>query len=102
MAIHPLTIDMQDGFYNDTLVVSCDDSELFRQSELTTRMQLNLAESRTVALEGGLHEICCQLPEKSTELRFNLDIQQPLYLAIRLSNDHGLQYTIQDRPFRYA
>ncbi len=96
-----LTIDLRDGFYNDTVVVLADGLEVYRQGNVTTRTMTGFADSMITKLKPGQHSLRVLLLEKEVSTEIKLDIQTPLYLGLEYKPQKGLEYMLQGEPFRY-
>jgi len=79
-----VTIDLQEGFFDDTVVVRHDDREVARREGLRTRMQIGLADQLELDLPSGATAIEIALPEKDIAALVQLPPERPLWIGVSL------------------
>lgn len=91
---------LQDGFDDDTVVVSLDGREVRRLEGLTTRHQISLA--RGVDLEAqGPARVEVSVPARRLSRTEVLPLDAPTYVAISVRDD-ALSWRIQHEPYGYV
>ena len=98
---HPLTIEFRDGFHEDTVIVTADGDEVYRQPNVTTRTMIGFAGSTNLQLKSGQHSLGVFLKEKEVSLSIDIDLQKPLYLGLDYNPEKGLEYQLQGEQFKY-
>lgn len=96
-----LTVDLKDGFFDDTVILFVDGKEVFHRSRVTTRTMVGFADSTILQLEVGQHTVGILLQEKQVSMDVIVNIQGPLYLGISYEPDKGLIHQLQGEPFKY-
>lgn len=96
-----LTIDFQEGFAGDTVVLSLNGDEVLRQENITTKMVLGYAGSFESEVETGSVSIEIYVQTKDLRETVILEVSEDTYLGISITD--GKIETIQlDEPFRYG
>jgi len=98
-----LTIDLQDGFSNEKIVVSIAGRVIFQQENLSTRTQIGLAASFSHELAEGSVSLDFLLPDRSDKPQtLTLTIHGDTYLGVSLNTDGTLKPKSSEAPFMYA
>jgi hypothetical protein len=82
-----LTIDLQEGFEGDQVVIAVDDREVFRKSGVKTRHQIGLAERVRLDVAPGPRRVRVSLPDKSLQQELQIDAGDDPMLAVSLVGD---------------
>jgi len=97
-----LTIDLQDGFEDEAVLIKVNEAEVFQATGISTRYQIGLA--RSVELDAvearSLIEII--LPERALSKSVDLDTSSPVYLGVSLTPQREITHRISSGPFLYA
>jgi hypothetical protein len=96
-----LTIDLQDGFYRDTVVLSVDGKEVFRKESVTTLQMLGYAESTKALVALGNHELKVFIPTRGLTDAVTVAIQDETFLGVSL-RAAGIDIAVTREPFGYA
>jgi hypothetical protein len=78
----PLTLDLQEGFEGDQVVIAIDGHEQFRKSGIRTRLQIGLAERVRLDVEPGQHILNVSLPGRNTQGERRFDAASEPILAV--------------------
>ncbi len=97
-----LTLDLQDGFFDDRLVVTADGREVLRLDGLRTRFQIGFARSETIALAGGRATLEIAVPSRSRTATIAVDSAQTPFLGVSITPEGEIVCHAQAEPFRYA
>jgi len=98
-----LTIDLQDGFSKDKIVVSIAGRVIFQQENLSTRTQIGLAASFSTRVAGGLVTLNLLFPDRSDKPQtLTLTIHDDTYLGISLNAEGMIVSKTSNTPFMYA
>jgi hypothetical protein len=96
-----ITVDLQDGFMDDTVAVSCGGREVVREQGVTTRFQIGMAKSLQVAVPEGAEVLEVEVPTKGERATVPIDPSKPVYVGVSLTTEGQLDVTVQERPFGY-
>lgn len=97
----PLTIDLQDGFTGEDIVVRVDERQLAALSSVNTRPQLGFAERVQVELEAGAHTLVIEVPSTRQRLTESLQLTKAHFVGVNVRGDK-LELRSQDHEFWYA
>ena len=95
-----LTIDLQEGFANDTVIITVEGREILHQTDLTTDYSIGLAHSMQVEVAEGQFQLDVSVPSRQLSRTISLDISTPVYLGLSLS-ESAIEYQASDEPFIY-
>jgi hypothetical protein len=96
-----LSIDFQEGFTGEAVIVEVNGKEVFRQEEVKTKRMLGLATSFEAQLpERGLH-VKVILPNRNASKSIELRGKESYYLGVSV-NEGKIEFTIFDKPMGYA
>ena len=84
MTFWPLTIDLQEGFTKDLVIVSINGQEVFTAHDVSTSLLTGPARSWTTTVEEGVIQVYVQIPTRDLHAATMLTIQQPLFLGLSI------------------
>ena len=93
-----LSIDLQDGFAGDEVIVRVNGKEVARRSAVRTKRMLGLADSLEVPVPGGAVALEIELPAK--QIRGTRDVRHS-HVSVSLAG-RDVQFTEADEPFGYG
>jgi hypothetical protein len=96
-----VTVDLQDGFKNDTVVISAQGQELLREEAVTTRFQIGKAKSLQLAMPAGEVTLNVEVPTKDARTTVAIDTSKPMFVGVSLTTEGRLEVKVQERPFGY-
>ena len=96
-----LSIDFQDGFVNDTVMVQIDDEEVFRKERVSTRRLTGLAASFQTQVKEGSVRVQINVPTTEIARTILVEVSADTYLGISLVNG-AIKYIVSAKPFGYA
>jgi hypothetical protein len=96
-----LHIALQDGFFNDEVIIRVNGAEVFHQSQVKTRFQIGLAASVETNVPEGVVNVAAILPQKNLDRSTVLEIATPTYLAISIDPDGNISFHVSTEQFRY-
>lgn len=82
-----LTIDLQEGFDDDEVVIVIDGCEVFRKMAVCTRYQISLADQVALDVRPGQKKVQVSLPQRNVRGEIELDPLMTPYLGV--SFDQG-------------
>ncbi len=98
-----LTIELQDGFFQEDIVVSLAGRVLFQQEQLSSRPQIGLAVSFAATVAEGSVSLDILLPRHSTKPQvLSLIVSDNTWLGISLDATGHLVSRTASTPFLYA
>ena len=97
-----LSIDLQDGFSDDTVVVRVEGIVASRESGVTTRTEIGLARTLRLVLDGASVQLEIELPERQICESIKIDLAHPTFLGVSLTPDGKLTMRREFRPFGYV
>jgi hypothetical protein len=96
-----LHIDLQEGFFEDTVAVFVNGNETYRKAGVKTRVQIGLAESLKVEVSEERVQVRVSLPLKNLSEAVEIQVSTDVYLGVSLSRDGKLICRTSGQPFRY-
>jgi hypothetical protein len=100
-AMVEIPIDLQDGFKDDTVVISVEGRELLRDEAVSTRFQIGRAKSVKLQVPEGRTELTVEVPTRNLRGTATVDTTKPVFVGISLTTQGKLQIRVQDQPFGY-
>lgn len=100
-AMVEIPVDLQDGFKDDTVVISVGGSEIFRDEAVNTRFQIGLAKSIKLEVPRSRIDLTVEVPTRGLRAAATIDATKPVFVGISLTTGGELQVKAQDRPFGY-
>jgi hypothetical protein len=94
-------VDLQDGFMDDTVVISAQGQQLLREEGVTTRFQIGKARSLEVAMPEGEVTLEVEVPTKNESTTVPIDTSKPVFVGVSLTTEGRLEVRVQERPFGY-
>ena len=101
MGVATLSIDLQEGFADDTVVVSVDGREVLRREAVRTRRTLGLAESMRVPVETLPVRLEVSLPLKGIAGATVVDPREAPHVGVSVTGGE-IRYLVSRTPFGYA
>jgi len=96
-----LRIALQDGFEDETVVISVNGKEVFNQKNVKTKRQIGKAAGFELKLGSGSADVEVSLPLRKLSDQFALKVSDETYLGISLVGGR-IEHRISSVPFRYA
>jgi hypothetical protein len=96
-----ITVDLQDGFKDDTVTVSAGGREVMREEGVTTRFQIGMARSLQVAVPEGEVTLEVEVSTKNASATIAIDTSKPVFVGVSLTTEGELEIRVQERLFGY-
>jgi hypothetical protein len=96
-----ITVDLQDGFMDDTVAISAGGREVMRAEGVTTRFQIGMARSLQVAVPEGEVTLEVEVATKNTSAIVAIDTSKPVFVGVSLTTEGELEIRVQERLFGY-
>ena len=80
-----LTIDLQNGFSNDEVIVRMDGAEVLRKSGVTTDLSVSLAESRQIEAPDHSVEVEIAVPSRKLKGAIRIDVARTPFLGVSVT-----------------
>jgi hypothetical protein len=100
-AMVEIPVDLQDGFKDDTVVISVEGRELLRDEAVNTRFQIGRAKSVTLQVPEGRTELIVEVPSRNLRGTATVDTTKPVFVGISLTTQGKLEIRVQEQPFGY-
>lgn len=97
-----MKIDLQDGFYNDTVVIMANGKEVFKRENVNTRFQIGYALSAEAEIPEDSSRIRIDVPSKNVSHTMRTQIPVPQFLGVSLTPEGELDCRFSDEPFNYV
>lgn len=95
-----LTIDLQEGFRQDAVIVRVNGAEVCVKDQVTTRGVIGLAESCEVEVPGGEATVEVELPNRDLRDSTSLHLDGPVWLGVSVK-DGRVVLEPSSEPFAY-
>jgi hypothetical protein len=96
-----LIIAFEDGFLDDSVMVSVNNRQVYSKQKVTTKRIIGLAASTEIkGLQEGEIMIDIKVPSKSLSKQLPLKVSQRIYLMLSIHNGK-LVHRISDQPIGY-
>lgn len=95
-----LHIALEEGFSDDAVAVSVDDTEVLNRADVRTRMQLGLADTVDATVEPGRHVV--MVTARGASESVDVEVEDELFVGISLSRSGVIEHRTSDRPFGYV
>jgi hypothetical protein len=95
-----MTIDLQEGFMDDNVVIQVDDVEVYNKDKVSTGFVLARADSLAVELPEGPATVRVMVPSKRLSGAIVLDVTPDVQLGVALVNDE-IKFRVSDKLFPY-
>lgn len=93
-----LTIDLQDGFEEDTVVVNLGNREVARRENVTTNRLLGLADSLEIEVPEGPLRLTVAVPSREIEETLAIDPTAGTFVTLSLRENTIEMYQSDDLP----
>ena len=97
-----VSIDLQEGFFNDEVTIFEKDKKIYHAEKIKTRMQIGLAASFEVELSGEKTTLRIVIPNRQIDEKKEIELAENLHVAISLTEDDKLEWKMSEAPFMYA
>jgi hypothetical protein len=95
-----LVIDLQDGFFADTVIISVNGEEIYHQQGVHTNLAISRADSTQIQVPAGSANIDISVPSKHLSGVVTLQVTTTLYVGISIV-DGTLEVRSSDQQFFY-
>lgn len=95
-----ISIDLQEGFEDDTLVLYVNNQEMYRKEAVTTRLILGIADSIQFEIPQGQMILEVVLPKRKLSWKQELSASEPVFIGIAI-RESRLIPRISATPFTY-
>ena len=95
-----LSVALEDGFEQDAVVVVVNGQQVFDSSDVSTRMQIGLADSFEVPIEAADAVIEVTVPSQGLTGRFETLVADRMHLGVSLQEGE-IVFRTSKEPFGY-
>lgn len=101
-----LSIDLQDGFVNDSIIIRINENEVFTKNNISTDLRISLADNSFKSrVSNGQTKIDILVTSKNLKLSQNIEINSDTYVGISIINptttNPEIQVKSEKQPFTY-
>jgi hypothetical protein len=96
-----LHIALQEGFFEDQVVVRINGDEVYRKNGVKTDFRIGLADSFDLPMREGPVEIEVELPAKTIAGSTTVQFGGTAYVAVSV-DERSLRFKTSDQPFGYV
>ena len=97
-----LNIELQEGFQDDTVVVSVNGAEVMHRDHIKTRLQTGFAAATTATVPEGKAVIEVASSAASTTGQIEVEVLAPIWIGASVDADRVLHFKISQTPFGYV
>ena len=101
MTMAKMTIALQDGFRNDSVIITVNDNEVYRKSGVSTNLAISLAESIETTVSGNDVRLQIEVPSRNTKTTTTLHASESPYVSISLKDSGKPEVIPSKEAFRY-
>jgi hypothetical protein len=101
-ATFPLTIEFQEGFEDDTVLLRIDGIETMRHEHVKTRLQTGYATASAATVPEGRVVLEVELPASGDSAQVVLEVRAPLWVGVNLDAGRVFRFKLSDTPFGYV
>ena len=94
-----LHIALQNGFLDDKVLIIVNGKEVYRKSNVNTRLQIGLADLCGVEIKQGIVEVEISLSLKGIYRSIMFAVEDIAYLGISIRQSDKIYYKISYDPF---
>lgn len=96
-----LTIDLQEGFSGQQVIIRLGGVEVFRQTGVKTRLDTGRAAGWSGAIQAGLQRLQVEIPELNAHGALTFEAERPAFVGVKFTPEDGFSFLLQEFPFRY-
>lgn len=96
-----LSIDLQEGFSGQEVIIRLGDVEVFRQTGIKTRLDTGRAAGWSGPTRAGLQRLQVEIPELNAHGALAFEAEHPAYVGVKFTPEDGFSFLLQEFPFRY-
>ncbi len=97
-----LHIALEEGFFDDTVSIRVNGHEVYGKSDVSTRMQLGLADSVETDVRTGPARGEVDLPSRGVSETIALTVSDGLHLGVSVTDDGRIVYRESTSAFGYV
>ncbi len=95
-----LSIDLQDGFADDTITISVDGREAYHKAGVSTDYALGRADSVNIQAHSGTVQVKITVVSRNISELLEINIAETVYLGVSILEDR-IHHQISDERFIY-
>ncbi len=95
-----LTVHLQDGFADDTVVVSVDGKEIYRKAAVRTKLPLGYADIIETHVPEGTAEIRIGVPSRHIADCFQIQVSPKTHVGVSIHGD-SIDHFVSRKAFGY-
>ena len=96
-----LTIDLQDVFERDRVIVRLGGRKVWSSNDVTTDMSCSLADRVELEVRDRPTTVEVALPSRGLSGRIDVDVASTPFLGVQLTELGDIRFELSDEPFVY-
>ena len=96
-----LTIHLQEGFFEDAVVIEVNGDEVFHKDQVSTRFQIGLADTIELEVDTDSAVVAVKLPRKNSVDQVQVPLTAPAYVGVSVA-DGSIDFKHASEPFGYV
>jgi len=96
-----VSIDLQEGFFNDEVTIFEKDKKIFQAENVKTRTQIGLAASFAAEMTGKKTTLRVVVPSHQIDVKKEIELAENLHIAISVTEENKLEWKLSEAPFMY-
>ena len=100
-----LSIHLQDGFQNDTVILEINNKEVFKEEHITTDLRTALAKGFTTNVSSGKVTLNVNVTTKNLVDNYKFIIDSETYIGVSImepeSPNKKINFSLSKEPFMY-
>ncbi len=96
-----LTIDLQDVFKRDRVIVRLGGQQVWSSNDVTTDMSCSLADRVELEVRDRPTTVEVALPSRGLSGRIDVDVASTPFLGVQLTEFGDIRFELSDEPFDY-
>jgi len=96
-----LHVFLEEGFADDTVTVLVEGKKVFHQSNITTRVQIGLAESFEMIIENPMVKVEIIISKRQLNKTVIIDGPWPVYFGVSVTQEGKIAHRVSQKPFYF-
>jgi hypothetical protein len=96
-----VTFNLQEGFKDDTVIISNKNKKFFEADDVSTRTQIGLAKSFETEVSNGKIKVKVLIPTRDIEEEKEIDLTANSHIGISIADGEKLEWKMSEMPFMY-
>ena len=98
---HHLYLALQDGFNNDSVLITVNGKQRYHKSGITSNRVISLADSVDIPMESDTAVISVEVSSKQLIGTLTVQVTDTPYVAVNIQNGNRVEMILSKESFRY-